>query len=420
MLRRSFVLLGAILALAGCANSPLTRGGYPAGSVLGGTVPGPALSTARPPGRGVAILAPLTGANAERGQALVRAAQLALSAPGSPPLDVRDTQGTAAGAAAAAGQAIAAGAGLIIGPLTAGETAAAAGPARAAGVGVLAFTSDPAQAQPGVWVLGITPAQQVRRLVTAAAAQGRQRFAAILPGTDFGHAMGDALIQAVAAAGGPPPDIRFHGGSMGSINSTVREISGYAGRRGPIDAQIKAARAQRDAEGRRRAAELTRSSIGPAPFDMLLLADTGDNLNAIASLLPYYDIDPPQVRVIGPALWGSPQARGDAALSGAWYAAPDPAARAAFDQAYNTAYGTPAPGVADFAFDAAAIARALTAEAGFSMAALCRPEGFNGVDGVLALQPDGSVRRGLAVFELQRGGPIPVDPAPEAIAAPGT
>jgi hypothetical protein len=206
---------------------------------------------------------------------------------------------------------------------------------------------------------------------------------------------------------------------MASINSTVRDISGYAERRGPIDAQIKAARAQRDAEGRRRAAELTRSSIPPPSFDVLLLADTGDSLNAIASLLPYYDIDPPTVRVIGPALWGSAQARGDAALSGAWYAAPDPAARATFDQAYAAAYGTPAPGVADFAYDAAAIARQLAGEGGFSLAALSRPEGFNGVDGVLALQPDGTVRRGLAVFELQRGGPIPVDPAPETISAPG-
>src|SRR5260370_257984 len=124
----------------------------------------------------------------------------------------------------------------------------------------------------------------------------------------------------------PPPHIRFHSGGMASINSTVRDISGYAERRGPIDAQIKAARAQRDAEGRRRAAELTRSSIPPPSFDVLLLADTGDNLNAIASLLPYYDIDPPTVRVIGPALWGSPHARAEPALSTACYASPAPAA----------------------------------------------------------------------------------------------
>ena len=414
------MLLGAILTLAGCV-APQSRGGYYAApSALGNRNRMPEMSATAPAGRGVALLAPLTGPNAERGQAMVRAAQMALAGPGSPPLDVRDTQGTAAGAAGAASQAIAAGAGLIIGPLTALETAGAAGPARSAGVGVLAFTSDPAQAQPGVWVLGITPVQQVRRLVAAATAQGGQRFAAVLPDTDFGRAMADALSQATAAAGAPPPTIRFHSGAMASMNATVRDLSGYAGRRGPIDAQIKAARAQRDADGRRRAEELTRTPVPPPSFNVLLLADSGDKLTALTSVLPYYDIDPANVRIIGPALWGSAQGRGDAALSGAWYAAPDPAARATFDQAYNAAHGTPAPGVADFAYDAAAMAKALAREGGFSTASLCRPEGFNGVDGILALQPDGTVRRGLAIFELQRGGPIAVDPAPETINDSGT
>ena len=68
-----------------------------------------------PSGRGVALLAPLTGPNAERGQALVNAAHLALNDPGSPVLDVRDTAGTPQGAAAAATAALAAGARLFIG-----------------------------------------------------------------------------------------------------------------------------------------------------------------------------------------------------------------------------------------------------------------------------------------------------------------
>jgi hypothetical protein len=62
----------------------------------------------------------------------------------------------------------------------------------------------------------------------------------------------------------------------------------------------------------------------------------------------------------------------------------------------------------------------VSAGGGFSAASLTRPEGFAGVDGVLGLQPDGSVRRGLAVFELQRGGPVIVEPSPDSLGAPGT
>ncbi len=367
-------------------------------------------------GRGVALLVPLSGPNAALGEALANAAKLALSAPGSPVLDVRDT---GAGAAEAARAAIAAGAGIILGPLTTGDTAAAAAVSRAAGVPMLAFTSDAAQAQPGVWVLGITPAQQVRRALAAAVAQGKQRVGAVLPESDFGHVMALAIERTASSANLPAPDIRFHDGSIGGISSTMRDISGYASRRGPLDAQIRAARAKRDAEGRKLAAELVKTPIPPAPIDMLVLADIGEPLATLASWVPYYDLDPPGVQVIGPALWAAPRALGEAKLPGAWYAAPDPAARAGFVADYQAAYSAPAPGLADFAYDAASIARVLAAEGGFSMAALCRPEGFAGVDGVLALQTDGTVRRGLALYRIERGGPMLVEPPPDSVAAPG-
>jgi branched-chain amino acid transport system substrate-binding protein len=414
--RRSFVLLAAMLALAGCG------GAQPGGTRLAPSALAPqgtGLSTTAPAGRGVAILAPLSGPNAERGQALVKAAQLALSEPGSPALDVRDTTGTPAGAAAAAQAAIAAGAAMLIGPLTSAETAAAAAPAQQAGIPMLAFTSDPAQAKPGVWTLGLTPAQQVRRLVGAMNAQGKTRLAAALPQNEFGQAMATALGQATAAAGLPTPDIRTYAPGMSSINAVVRDISGYSERRGPLDAQIRAARNQHDAEGRKRAIELSRQPIAPPSFDGLLLADTGDALSTLTAMLPYYDLDPPTVRVLGPALWAAPGARGGAGLNGAWYAAPDPAARANFDQQFSAANGTPAPGLADLAYDAASIARVLAHSGGYSAASLSRPEGFAGVDGVLALQPDGSVRRGLALFEIQRGGPVMIEPAPDNLSSPG-
>ena len=415
MLRQTFVLLATTLALQACVGVPTPTRPLP--SLQSALNPA---QNAAPTGRGVALLAPLTGPNAERGQAMVRAAQLALADPGSPKLDVRDTSGTPAGAAAAARDAIAAGAGLIIGPLTAAETAAAAGPARAANIPVLAFTSDPSQARPGVWTLGITPAQQVGRLVGALAAQGKTRFAAVLPSNDFGNAMAAALGQATASAGLPAPEIRTYQSGMASLNATVRDISNYPARRGPLEAQIKAARDQRDADGRRRAADLSRQGTSSPPFDAILLAETGETLSSLASVLPFYDIEPPAVRIIGPALWASPAARGGAALDGAYYAAPDPASRSDFDTRYTAANAAAAPGIADFAYDAAAIARVLAQADGYSVAALCRPEGYAGVDGVLTLLPDGRVRRGLALFEIQRGGPVMIEPSPASLTAPAS
>ena len=370
-----------------------------------------------PAGHGVALLVPLTGPNAERGTALANAARLAMEPQGSPVLDVRDTAGTAEGAASAAGQAIAAGAGLIIGPLTAAETAGAGRVARPAGVPLLAFTTDPAQAQPGVWTLGITPAQQVRRLLGASVAQGKSRVAALLPQSDFGQAMATALGQAASSSGLAPPEIHTY--PPGKPTGAVRELAAYGSRVSPLMDEQRAAREQHDVQGRERAAQLSHEDVPPPPFDALLLADTGPSLTTVTGLLQGYEVGPPNVRLMGPALWAAPAARAGADLTGAWYAAPDPANRAIFDGQYQARYGSPAPGLADLAYDAASLARVVSQAGGFSAASLCRPEGFAGVDGVFALQPDGTVRRGLALFEVQRGGPVLVEPAADTLSAPG-
>lgn len=414
MLRRACVILLGALGLAACAGQ-----GAPSGGGYQSPVPMSPSQAGQPPrGAGVAILLPLSGPLANVGEPMLRAARIALPDGGSPSLMAKDTGGAPESAAAAARDAIAQGARMILGPLTAAETAAVAPIAREAGVPVLAFTNASSQAQPGVWTLGITPDQQVRRLVAAAQAQGKSSFAGLLPETEFGRSLGAALEAACAQAGLPAPSIRYHGGGMGAITAATRDISGYASRRGPLDARIKAARAEGTPEGRRQAADLARNSVPPPPFDTLLLGAVGEDLQLLSTILPYYDVEAPTVQFLGPTLWGSPASRAGVMQRG-WFAAPDTAMRAPLEAAYIDKYGSSPPPLAGLAFDAASIARVLASRGGYAAGTLTQPGGFAGVDGWLVLMPDGRVRRGLAVYRIEQGGAAMVEPAPESASVPG-
>ncbi len=414
------MLLAASVALAGCSTETGYGGsGGQAGPAMS-LAPGAGGPSARPPnGRGVALLAPLSGPNAALGPVLEAAARLALSVPGSPPLDVHDTLGTPAGAAAAATAAIGAGAGLLLGPLTSGETEGAAHAAQAAGVGMLAFTNDPSVARQGVWTLGITPRQQVFRLVAAAKAEGRQRFAALLADSPFGQAMGTALGAACQAAGLSAPAIRTQATNVSVLSAQVLELADYANRRGPLEAQIRALRAARPKGWYQRVQALRRAPIPPPPIDALLLSATGDVLVEIGSLLPYYDLDTTVIRVMGPSLWADPHLRAGARIGGAWYAAPDPADRADFVSRAAAGGEPPPPAIADIAYDAASVARVVADQGGFSRASLERSGGFAGADGVFELMRSGSVRRALAVFNVVPSGADTIaSPAPRSITGP--
>jgi branched-chain amino acid transport system substrate-binding protein len=407
---------GLLLTLSACAGGGGGGGGIPVRPAIPEGPPS-ALTPAAPgeaaAGSGtIALLIPQSGSEAGLGQAMLNAAKLALGEGAEREIRTFDTASSAEGAAKAAEAALADGARVLLGPVTAAETRAVIPVASRAGVPLLAFTSDPTLAAPGAWVLGLTPAQQVRRLVAAARNDGRQHFAAILPDDTFGHLMGQALEQSLREAGLEASGIHFHGSGMASLNALIREVSDYAHRRGPIDAEIRKAR---EAGDRKKAAELARSPIPPPPFDALLLADTGETLAEITSLLAYYDAGPPEVRLLGPALWARPAAHAGAALHGAaWYAAPDPATRSRFVSAYSGKYGANPPPLADLAYDAAALGHLYLRE---GRGALTAPEGYLGVDGPFALMPDGTVRRGLAVFDT--AGHL-VAPAPSRIGEAGS
>ena len=228
MLRRAFVLLISTLGMAGCQVAPGMPGPYGAPYPQYASPPGPVPPAGPPPGPKVAILLPLSGPRPQLGQALLKAAQLALEGPGNPTVDAKDTGGTPEGAARAAREALAAGDGLILGPLTGAETGAVAPIARRAGVGVLAFSNDAAQAQPGVWVLGITPGQQVRRLISAAQTRGRTELAGLFPENEFGRAMSQSLVETACIAGLPPPAIQTYRPGTQSVTAALRGLLGRA------------------------------------------------------------------------------------------------------------------------------------------------------------------------------------------------
>lgn len=398
-----------VLLLAGC-----NAGGPPGAPPAIGAGPPPVEAPGPVAAQKIAVLLPLSGPIAPLGQSMLDAIRLAFATePGR--LDVHDTHGTEAGAAAAAALVTGGQDAIVLGPLTATETRAVAAVTVPAGVPVLSYSSDPSVSQPGVWVLGLTVDQQVSRLVGAARADGRTRLAAFLPQTPFGDAMAAAYAGDAAADGLAPPDIRRHDESFASINDGLKSLSDINRRRADIDAKLQADRASTDPAAQVEALTLAAAPVPPPPFDALLLADTGTGLQEILDEFGSYHLQAAQIRVMGPALWGK-FARKLGRIAGAWYAAPDPQAAVGFRRQFEARYGHAPNPLDDVAYDSGALAARLSAGEGFSVASLTRPDGFAGTDGVFALAPDGHVSRGLAIFQIDEGGGSHVvSPAPSRL-----
>ena len=376
-----------------------------------------AVPEASPPVARVGLLLPLSGRYAAEGETLLRAAQLALfdTADEHFLLLPRDTEGTPKGAERAALALLGDGVDLILGPLFAEGVTAVAGHAQAHDVTVVAFSTDRAAASEGVYLLGHTPRAQIRRVFAHAAANGHKEIALLVPDTRYGAAVLVEAWAAAAASGLSLARARTYAPDAADAAEVVRELAEYDKRAQALKDERAALARQDDAAARRRLKRLeTLDTLGALPFDALLLADGGPRLRQVAPLLPYYDIDPAKIRLLGTGLWEDPATLGEPALAEGWFAGPDPAARRHFESRYRRIFGEAPGAIATVAYDATALAAALArAGAAFEPEAIGNRGGFLGADGLFRFDEEGIAERGLAIFEVASGGETRVvSPAP--------
>ncbi len=371
----------------------------------------------------VGLLLPLTGPNQRLGQAMLNAAQMAVFDFAGKRFELlaRDTKGTPQGAVQAAMMVIGDGASMILGPLLSASTRAVGEVAKAAEVPVVAFSSDRSVAGGGIYTMGFLPSAEIERIVAFARSKGVRRFAALAPDNVYGETVINVFERAVAANGAAVVRIQFYDPFADDFSSYVRALADYGYRRQTLLDQRQALQGLEDEVSKRALRRLERlQTIGNVPFDALLVADGGKRLQSLAALLPFYDIDPKKVRILGTGQWDAPGIGAEPALLGGWFAAPPPTARTDFENAYRAIYGRSPPRLATLAYDATALAGVL-AGAGdgpdFSTAAITVPSGFWGRDGIFRFLPQGVAQRGLAVMKVGRRGNEIISRAPETFQA---
>jgi len=339
----------------------------------------------------VALLLPLTGRASAAGEALLNAAQLALFDVGDQTLEliVKDTGDTAEGAAAAMQAATVEGAQLVLGPLFGAQIEAVTPIAQSAGVNVISFSNDETKADGNVFIMGLSPREQAKRVVGYAVAQGRTQIAVIAPNTPFGAA---TLQGAQDVAGAQVVASVLYDTEKVNLSDEVQSLG--------------------------------------SGFNAVLAPDTAKRMIGLAPLLAFHDIDPAQVKYLGSALWDDPLIGTEPNLIGAWFPAPPPAAWELFRQRYAQAYGSEPLRVAGLGYDGVALAATLVRNArqgmvteataspgqwiGLDRNSITSPSGFAGVDGIFRFQDDGRVERGLAIVEVQRDAFPVVQEAPSA------
>jgi ABC-type branched-subunit amino acid transport system substrate-binding protein len=376
--------LGVAASLAACSGLNFGNFGFGRGAVDRDAAAGDVIGTGSVR---VALLLPGSagGHGGDTARAFRNAAELAIRdfPDAGIQIAVQDTQGTPAGAGSAVGSALQNGAGIVLGPVFSNEVATIAPQARAAGVPVVAFSSDAGVAGPGVYLLSFLPSDDVNRIVSYSASQGRKSFAALLPANAYGSVVEAAFRSAAAKAGGRIVTIQTYASAdearakAGAIASMAREI------------------------------------------DALLVPDSGDVVPAIAATLAERGVTRDKVKLLGSGQWDDPRILNNPVMVGSWFPAPVKQGFDQFASRYQAAYGSPPPRNATLAYDATVLAIGIVRQYGadrFENSVLTSPNGFAGIDGIFRFLPSGLTERRLAVYEVNGAGANMVSQAARSFA----
>ena len=357
------------------------------------TAPAAPTATAPVPADGqvrIALLLPLTHPDKQTravAQAMLDAAQMAMfeMSARSMLLMPRDTGATPETAAAAASDAVAKGAEIILGPLLASDVRAVAPVARARNIPVIAFSTDRTVAGDGVFLLSFLPEQEVSRVVSYAASKGLAKFAALVPQTPYGQRVEEAFRTAVAQTG-----------------REVVAVQAYDPNPQALEPAVKA--------------------IAKMGFDAVFIPDGGTMLRSIGPILTVHKVDSRKVRFIGTGLWDDPAVSQEPSLLGGWFAIPPQEQRANFSSRYQQLYGGRPPRIASLSYDAVALTATLAGGPQgrrYTRSSIADPNGFAGIDGIFRFRSDGMTERGLAVMEVSNQGKTVISPAAQTFQAQG-
>ncbi|MCX8501845.1 MAG: penicillin-binding protein activator, partial [Alphaproteobacteria bacterium] len=371
----------------------------------------------------VALLLPLSGKDAALGRGLLNAAIMAVFDFGDQRLVLQpyDTEGPG-GARASAQRALSEEAGLIIGPFFGRQIAEVAELAARRNVNLISFSNDSSVAGSNAFVFGISPAQSLGRVLDFAASKSIMTYATLLPDDSYGRLIAEIVKTQVREAKGSILRSTFYSPNESNYSEAVKSVAEFDERRRGVAAFLKNQGADplapptpaRSKDALKRAQKLT--TTREVDYQALVLSESGQRLLNLASLIPYYAINTQKVKIIG--LNSNLDDRNlltEPALNGAWFAAPDPSGRREFDKKYAGLFGADAPRLSSLCYDLIGLAAVLArrSESGdFSTATLRSRDGFIGIDGIFRFTPNNTAERGLAILEIQRGGPVVIAKAP--------
>jgi hypothetical protein len=271
---------------------------------------------------------------------------------------------------------------VVIGPLFSDSVSAVKPLLRASNIPVLSFSNNIDVAEPGVWVLGYLPEQQITQLVDFAVARGKQNFGILSSNSRLGKKITNAAISQLSEYGLSPRTVF----ELYNISQMEQEV---------LLSQIKTFAKYVDTSK-------DPLTLPPPAYDTVIIAGDTDFILQVAPILSYYDLGPDRALFMGIDKWNQPKMLNEPSLQNAVLTLPKRPEEEKFNNVWQAEFAFESNDLAKISFDASAlvIAKALANSPIPLSDDLATQPGFIGFSGQFKMSRSGLTERVFEIMEI--------------------
>ena len=255
------------------------------------------------------------------------------------------------------------------------------------------------------FISGLTPENEIREVIKYAISMGNDKFGLILPDNKYGH-RAKILIQNLALQNnGLVIQYILYDPVNPDFYKTSKMIANYENRKFELEKKLEELKKIKTIESEKEYKILkNKDTLGELEFNSLFIGSENlKHISMLASILPYYDVDPKKVLYIGNSLWNNSIALKEPALDKGIFPNVSKVKYGSFEREYSEAFSSKPHQVAYLGYDLIGLISNLHKNnKSINIFNLTNSSGFIGTNGLFKFKKDGDIERSLSIFQINK------------------
>ena len=364
----------------------------------------------------IGVLLPLSGKNSQIGGSLLKAAKLSLNKTQNRNIQlfIKDTENSNTNIISSYYDLINEEVDIILGPLFTKNIKIISPVSEDEKTLMITFSNNSEIKNKNTFISGLTPEDEIREVIDYAMSKGSKKFGLIFPNNEYGLRSKKLIQNLMLEKNGEISEFVFYNPKKPDFYGVSKKIANYEQRKLKLEKKLEELKNTNTVDAETKYKKLkNQDTLGELEFDSLFIgAENVKHISMLASILPYYDVDPKKVVYLGNSLWANNVALKEPALEKSIFAGFSEKKFGNFKLEYSEAFNEQPHQIAYLAFDLVGLISNLQKkDKKINISNITASNGFIGTNGLFRFRSDGSIQRSLSVFQIKNQNPIEVKKA---------